>query len=113
METHLRKTHDIDIVLPRGMGMEEEGTSRACFNNYECQRSLKRFMDPEFKYHINQQSYPQIKYHCFGGSTSHNAHPNSAKWLGLSLLRDEDYTDASQGVFTRMDISRFCNCACK
>ena len=59
METHLHRAHGIDIVLPRGMRIEEEGTPGACFNSYELQRSLKRFMDPEIKYHRNHQSYIQ------------------------------------------------------
>ena len=61
IETHLHRAHGIDIVLPQGMRIaeeeEEEDTMGACFNNYECQRSLKRLMDPEIKYHRNQQSY--------------------------------------------------------
>ena len=36
---------------------EEEGTFGACFNNYECQRSLKHFMYLEIKYHRNRQSH--------------------------------------------------------
>ena len=57
MEAHLWKTHCIDIVLPRGMRMEEEGTPGACFNNYERQRSLKHFTDPKIKYKRNKQSH--------------------------------------------------------
>ena len=58
IETHLCKTQGIDIVVPRGMRIEEEeGTPGVWFNNYERQRSLKRFMDPEIKYHRNRQSY--------------------------------------------------------
>ena len=49
-------------------------------------------------------------HHCGRGSTSRIAHPNSAKLLGLWLLRDEDYPDAGGGVLTRMDISDFCKC---
>ena len=34
MESHLRREHGIDIVLPRGMRIEEEGIPGACFNSY-------------------------------------------------------------------------------
>ena len=58
MESHLRREHAIDVVLPRGMRIEEEeGIPGACFNSYERQRSLKRFMDPEIKYYRNRQKY--------------------------------------------------------
>ena len=58
MESHLRREHGIDIVLPRGMRIEEEeGIPGVCFNNYERQRSLRRFMDPEIKYNRNRQTY--------------------------------------------------------
>ena len=58
IEAHLRKRHDIDIVLPRGMRIkEEEGIFGVCFNNSKCQRLLKRFKDPKIKYHRNRQSY--------------------------------------------------------
>ena len=57
MESHLRREHGIDIVLPRGMRIEEEGIPGACFNSYERQRSLRRFMDPEIKYNRNRQTY--------------------------------------------------------
>ena len=57
METHLCMAHGIDIVLPQGMRIEEEGTPTACFNSDEHHRSLTPFMDPKIKYHRNRQSY--------------------------------------------------------
>ena len=37
--------------------------------------------------------------HRVGGLTSRSAHPNSTKWLGFWLLRDEDRIDAGRGVY--------------
>ena len=48
---HIYAGHMEFTVLPRGMRIEEEGNPGACFNNYERQRSLKRFIHLEMKYH--------------------------------------------------------------
>ena len=54
LEAHLLKEHGIRIVLPRGLKIVEEeealeGTPKY-FNNYERERSIKRFFNAYLKY---------------------------------------------------------------
>ena len=62
--TFVEGTHAIDIVLPRVLKIEEAEQSTlgkdnnpSFFSNYERQRPIKHFVDPEVKYYISRQSY--------------------------------------------------------
>ena len=55
MEDHLQKAHDIRVILPRGLKIEEEYHS--FFTNYKRQWSIRRFLDPKLKYDRSRQSY--------------------------------------------------------
>ena len=64
MEANLEKAHAIHVILPRGLKIEEEeqstsglSTSTSFFNDYERQRWIQRFMNPELKYMRSRQSY--------------------------------------------------------
>ena len=64
IEAHLQKAHGIHVILPRGLKIEEEeqstsmkSTTTSFFSNYERQRSIRHFLDPELKYNRSRQSY--------------------------------------------------------
>ena len=63
-KAHLQKVHDIDVVLPRGLTIEEEeqltpenSSGPSFFNNYKRQWSIKHFLHPKVKYRRSRQSY--------------------------------------------------------
>ena len=64
MEAHLQKAHEIHVILPRELKIEEEekstsmkSTITSFFSNYERQRSITHFLDLELKYNRQCQSY--------------------------------------------------------
>ena len=61
------EAHDISVVLPRGLRIEDEEqdtpkktSGTTFFSKYERRRSLKQFMDPEVKYTQNHQSHMRM-----------------------------------------------------
>ena len=57
MEAHLQKAHEIHVILPRGLKIEEEekstsmkSTITSFFSNYERVRSIMSFFNAELKY---------------------------------------------------------------
>ena len=64
MEAHLQKAHGIHVILPRGLKIDEEeistsmrSTATSFFSEYERQRSINRFLDPELKYNRSRRSH--------------------------------------------------------
>ena len=63
LEAHLRKVHDIHVMLPRGLKIDEEehptrnDDGPSFFSNYERERSIKRFFDADLKYNRSRQSF--------------------------------------------------------